>query len=178
MSETTSRVKNNALSFWVKLAYGSGDWSEASYGTLRQIFYAIFLTDVVGLDARLASFAALVGIIWDAINDPLVGILTDRMRSRWGRRRPFLLIFRHPFRRKFPPAVVGTSLAQPNRPGCDRDAGIHDQRYIRNPMRRPIFLPAPRVDSRLRRTDHLDQLPNLFQPTGIPGDCGGCPSDY
>ena len=89
------------LSFWVKLVYGTGDWSEASYGTLRQIFYAIFLTDVVGLDPRLASIAALVGIIWDAVNDPLVGILTDRMRSRWGRRRPFLLFFAVPFGASF-----------------------------------------------------------------------------
>ena len=57
MSGKISRVKSDVLSFWVKLAYGTGDWSEASYGTLRQIFYAIFLTDVVGLDPRLASFA-------------------------------------------------------------------------------------------------------------------------
>jgi glycoside/pentoside/hexuronide:cation symporter, GPH family len=85
------------LTFWQKMVYGSGDWSGASYGTLRQIFYAIFLTDVVGLDARLASFAALIGIIWDAINDPIIGILTDRTRTRWGRRRPFLLFFAIPF---------------------------------------------------------------------------------
>ena len=101
MSGKISRVKSDVLSFWVKLAYGTGDWSEASYGTLRQIFYAIFLTDVVGLDPRLASFAVLVGIIWDAVNDPLVGILTDRMRSRWGRRRPFLLFFAIPFGASF-----------------------------------------------------------------------------
>jgi len=56
---------------------------------------------VVGLDPRLASIAALVGIIWDAINDPLVGVLTDRMRSRWGRRRPFLLFFAIPFGASF-----------------------------------------------------------------------------
>ncbi|OGO16150.1 MAG: hypothetical protein A2Z14_13010 [Chloroflexi bacterium RBG_16_48_8] len=35
-------------SFWTKLVYGSGDWSLASFGTLRQVFYAIFLTDAVG----------------------------------------------------------------------------------------------------------------------------------
>lgn len=81
----------------VKLVYGSGDWGMASFGTLRQIFYAIFLTDVVGLDARLASFAALIGVIWDAINDPLVGLISDRVRTRWGRRRPFLLFFSIPF---------------------------------------------------------------------------------
>jgi GPH family glycoside/pentoside/hexuronide:cation symporter len=94
-------LNEQGISLWVKLVYGTGDWSAASYGTLRQIFYAIFLTDVVGLDARLASFAALVGIIWDAVNDPLVGILTDRMRSRWGRRRPFLLFFSIPFGASF-----------------------------------------------------------------------------
>jgi len=83
--------------FRTKLVYGSGEWSIASFGTLRQIFYAIFLVDVVGLEPRLASFAALAGVIWDAINDPVVGTLSDRMKSRWGRRRPFLLFFTIPF---------------------------------------------------------------------------------
>ena len=78
--------------FLVKLVYGTGDWSISSFNTLRQIFYAIFLTDVVGLEPRLASVAALLGVIWDAINDPLVGILSDRVQTRWGRRRPFLFI--------------------------------------------------------------------------------------
>src|SRR5512136_228767 len=100
-SNVIKESRNNPLTLWVKLVYGTGDWSAASYGTLRQIFYAIFLTDVVGLDPRLASIAALVGILWDAINDPLVGILTDRMRSRWGRRRPFLLFFAIPFGASF-----------------------------------------------------------------------------
>ncbi len=84
-------------SLGTKLVYGSGDWGMASFGTLRQIFYAIFLVDVVGLEPRLASFAALFGIIWDAINDPLVGLLSDHVNTRWGRRRPFLLIFSIPF---------------------------------------------------------------------------------
>jgi GPH family glycoside/pentoside/hexuronide:cation symporter len=85
------------LSLWTKLVYGTGDWGLASFGTIRQIFYAIFLTDVVGLEPRLASVAALVGIIWDAINDPLVGMLSDNVKTRWGRRRPFLLIFAIPY---------------------------------------------------------------------------------
>jgi len=101
MKIKTEEPRAGNLSLWIKLAYGTGDWSEGSYGTLRQIFYAIFLTDVVGLEPRLASLAALIGIIWDAVNDPLVGILTDRMRSRWGRRRPFLLFFAIPFGASF-----------------------------------------------------------------------------
>jgi len=105
------------LSFWKKVAFGSGDWGMASFGTLRQIFYAIFLTDVVGLEPRLASIAALAGIIWDAINDPLVGTLTDRTRTRWGRRRPYLLFFAIPYGLSFmllwwaPPFESQVSLA-------------------------------------------------------------------
>ena len=85
------------LSLWLKLLYGSGDWGFSSMGMMRSIFYAIYLTDVVGLEPRLASFGALVGIVWDGINDPIIGLLSDRIRTRWGRRRPFLLWFAIPF---------------------------------------------------------------------------------
>lgn len=85
------------LPFWVKFLYGSGDWGISSIGMMRSIFYAIYLTDVVGLEPRLASFGALAGIVWDAINDPIIGILSDRLHTRWGRRRPFLLWFAIPF---------------------------------------------------------------------------------
>ncbi len=85
------------LPLWLKLLYGSGDWGISSIGMMSSIFYAIYLTDVVGLEPRLASFGALVGIVWDAVNDPIVGILTDRLQTRWGRRRPFLLWFAIPF---------------------------------------------------------------------------------
>jgi GPH family glycoside/pentoside/hexuronide:cation symporter len=90
-------TSKNRLSFWVKLLYGSGDWGISSISMMRSIFYAIYLTDVVGLEPRLASFGALVGIVWDAINDPMIGILSDRLHTRWGRRRPFLLWFAIPF---------------------------------------------------------------------------------
>ena len=88
---------NRKLPFWLKLLYGSGDWGIASIGMLRSIFYAIYLTDVVGIEPRLASIGALVGIVWDAINDPIIGTLSDRMKSKLGRRRPFLLWFAFPF---------------------------------------------------------------------------------
>lgn len=85
------------LPLWVKLLYGSGDWGISSIGMMRSIFLAIYLTDVVGLEPRLASYGALLGIVWDAVNDPIIGILSDRLNSRWGRRRPFLLWFAIPF---------------------------------------------------------------------------------
>jgi glycoside/pentoside/hexuronide:cation symporter, GPH family len=85
------------LSFWMKLLYGSGDWGISSMGMMRAIFYAIYLTDVVGLEPRLASIGALVGVVWDAVNDPIIGIISDRLHTSRGRRRPFLLWFAIPF---------------------------------------------------------------------------------
>lgn len=92
-----NQTSTSRLPFWMKILYGSGDLGISSMGMMRSIFYAIYLTDVVGLDPRLGSFGALAGIVWDAINDPVIGILSDRLRTRWGRRRPFLLWFAIPF---------------------------------------------------------------------------------
>ena len=94
----TEKTVSERLPTWVKLLYGSGDWGISTFNTLRLIFYAIFLVDVVGLDPRLASFATLIGIIWDAVNDPLVGMLSDRVqRGRFGKRRTFLVYGAIPF---------------------------------------------------------------------------------
>jgi len=90
-------ASKNRLSLWMKLLYGSGDWGISSISMMRSIFYVIYLTDVVKLEPRLASFGALVGIFWDAVNDPIIGILSDHLHTRWGRRRPFLLWFAIPF---------------------------------------------------------------------------------
>lgn len=94
---TLTEAPLEKLPLFQRVIYGTGDWGRASFNTLRQFFYAIFLTDVVGLDPRLASFAALISIIWDAINDPIIGAVSDNVRTRWGRRRPFLLVFAVPF---------------------------------------------------------------------------------
>ena len=97
LANSQQPIANSRLTFLHKLLYGSGDWGLSSTGMLRSVFYAIYLTDVVGLDARIGSFAALAGIIWDAINDPLVGMISDRVRTKRGRRLPFLLWFGIPF---------------------------------------------------------------------------------
>ena len=75
-----------------KLIYGAGDIGFSLTGTIIGVLYAIFLTDVVGLKPGLAAAALFIGRTWDYVNDPLIGYLSDRTRSRWGRRRPFLLL--------------------------------------------------------------------------------------
>jgi sugar (glycoside-pentoside-hexuronide) transporter len=55
------------------------------------VVFLYFLTDVVGFSPAFAGFILMVGTLWDAISDPTIGILSDRSRSSWGRRRPFIL---------------------------------------------------------------------------------------
>ena len=50
-----------------------------------------YLTDTVGLSAALAGTAVMIGKIWDAVTDPVMGYISDRTKTRWGRRRPYLL---------------------------------------------------------------------------------------
>lgn len=88
---------NAALPLRHKLVYGLGDWGTSAATTARNIFWFFFLTSVVGMEAGLAGSVFLIGRIWDAINDPLIGMLSDRVRTRWGRRRPFLLFGALPF---------------------------------------------------------------------------------
>lgn len=85
------------LSLWTKLAYGAADFGFAFTDSAVAVLFAIFLTDIVGLAAAQAALAVFIGKSWDYINDPLIGYFTDRTRSRWGRRRPYLLFGMLPF---------------------------------------------------------------------------------
>jgi GPH family glycoside/pentoside/hexuronide:cation symporter len=80
-----------------KILYGAGDTGFSLTSTIIGAYFLIFLTDVVGIPAGVAGLAIFVGKSWDYINDPLVGYISDRTRSRWGRRRPFLLFGFLPF---------------------------------------------------------------------------------
>ena len=79
------------LSFAVKLAYGVGELAAAVPASLSAFFVLYFFTTVAGLSPALAATVLLVGRLWDAINDPLVGWLSDRTVSPLGRRFPWML---------------------------------------------------------------------------------------
>jgi len=74
-----------------KLLFSTGDLSTSIPLAILMFFQLYFLTDVAGLRPDLAAYAVGIPRIWDAVNDPLFGLISDRIRTRWGRRRVLLL---------------------------------------------------------------------------------------
>jgi len=93
----TTAAVHDRLARRTKLLYGAGDTGFSLTSTLLAVYYLLFLTDVVGLRPDLAGLAIGIARQWDWINDPIIGHISDRTRSRWGRRRPFLLFGFVPF---------------------------------------------------------------------------------
>ena len=73
------------------MAFGIGASGEAIYLALSNAFIVIFYNQIIGLNNALIGLAIMLAMIGDAISDPLVGIVSDRWRSRLGRRHPFLI---------------------------------------------------------------------------------------
>jgi len=74
-----------------KVLFSLGDLSTSIPLAILMFFQLFFLTDVARLRPDLAAWAVGLPRLWDAINDPLFGLLSDRLRTRWGRRRALLL---------------------------------------------------------------------------------------
>jgi len=80
-----------------KTGYGLGDMASSMFWKVFSYYLPFFYSNVFGL--RLADAAVLVLLtrIWDAISDPMMGVISDRTNSRWGKYRPYLLWFAAPF---------------------------------------------------------------------------------
>jgi GPH family glycoside/pentoside/hexuronide:cation symporter len=72
-----------------KLAFSSGTFHEATV-TAAGITTLIFYNQVLGVSPSLCGVAFLIAAIVDAVSDPLMGALSDRLNTRWGRRHPFM----------------------------------------------------------------------------------------
>lgn len=80
-----------------KIGYGLGDMSSSMFWKIFTAYLPFFYSTVFGLSLVDATLLMLVSRIWDAVSDPLMGIVADRTSTRWGRYRPYLLWMAVPF---------------------------------------------------------------------------------
>ena len=86
MSNYTKTMKKGEKGFFA-LADFYGGGGQALIGVL----YFVFLTNVIKLQPAMAGIVTLISEIWDAISDPLMGVISDNTRTKMGRRRPYIL---------------------------------------------------------------------------------------
>ncbi|MBI5353950.1 MAG: MFS transporter [Chloroflexi bacterium] len=83
--------RSEKLSWWAKVGYGLGDIYGGGSMVVINFFYLVFLTDVVRISPGLAGIVILISKVYDSITDPFEGVLSDRTRTKLGRRRPYLI---------------------------------------------------------------------------------------
>jgi len=84
---TDEKIKTSTKWF-----FALGEIFQGGFFNIVNFFYGIFLTDVMGISPIWAANIFLFGRIWDAITDPVMGLITDNTRTRIGRRRPYFII--------------------------------------------------------------------------------------
>src|SRR5437764_14521123 len=90
-------AESNKLAFKEKLAYGLGDTASHFVWDMVGFWLLFFYTDIYKLPAAAAGTIMLVARFWDMGIDPVIGILSDRTHSRWGKFRPYILFGAIPY---------------------------------------------------------------------------------
>ena len=74
-----------------KIGYGFGDMSSSMFWKIFSYYLPFFYSNIFGLSLVDAGVLVLVTRIWDAVSDPMMGVISDRTNTKWGKYRPSLL---------------------------------------------------------------------------------------
>ncbi|MGM0409024.1 MAG: MFS transporter, partial [Bacteroidota bacterium] len=85
------------LSVKEKIGYGLGDTASHFVWDMVGFWILIFYTDTFGISAAAAGTIMLIARFWDMLSDPLMGIIADRTKTRWGKFRPYILWMALPY---------------------------------------------------------------------------------
>ena len=157
-----------AISLGGKAAYGVGAVGESVFFALFGLFITIYYNQIVGLSNSLIGTAVMLALIGDAITDPIVGIMSDRWHSRFGRRHPFLVAAPVPLVLAifciFNPPEALTA-------GADGPSAMPMQMAHRKAASSNNSI-APAWPNRLKRVAASGRSPNteLLKPAGQPPD--------
>lgn len=80
------------LPLWREMCYGCGNFTASMFGTIIGTWLSFFYVDTLGFDAKAIGVAMVIYSIWNAINDPIMGYVSDHTRTRWGRRLPYVFL--------------------------------------------------------------------------------------
>ena len=83
---------NQKISKKEKGFFAAADFYGGGGQALVGVLYLVFLMEVLGLRPMLASLIVTICEVWDAFTDPLMGMIGDNFRSKWGRRKPFIVL--------------------------------------------------------------------------------------
>lgn len=111
MTASSTTERQPELSLGGKLGYATGVYGVFVAWMMVAIFLLYFYTDVLGLSPAKAGLVFFVASMWDALSDPLMGWLTEKTRTRWGRYRPYLLFAAIPFAGSFAALFVKPDLS-------------------------------------------------------------------
>ncbi len=78
------------------LAFGVGQVAEGVKNQAFNVFVLFYYQQVIGISGSLAGLALGIAMVFDAVSDPVAGVVSDRLRTRWGRRHPFMFISAFP----------------------------------------------------------------------------------
>ncbi|MDE2462882.1 MAG: MFS transporter [Alphaproteobacteria bacterium] len=96
-ADASRAARSTPLSWRLQAQYGVGSLVDGLVAAGLNFFLLFYLTAVCGMSGTMAGMATMIALLIDGVADPAIGLASDRLRSRWGRRLPFMVFSLIPF---------------------------------------------------------------------------------